>query len=270
MVSFEPGAYQDWQVELLAYTHRKIGQEGSLTALASVRDRTTLKDYGIEVIRTRWMSKHPLTKDHYPPYNKPASFCDYFTMVPCRNEMLLLVDPDMVFVKSWDCNGNEQMAEKTSYMDPVQCGKNIIKRHCKRNSNKVQPIGFPLIITEEALRSITDRWYILTEEMRDNRLTRKEVTWISEMWSFVIAAAECGVEFKVKRNCSFSNENLDLNHSLVHYTYSTTSRSGFHWDKRQYKPWNPMPALKSDVPTAMVALHQTIEEYRNFISGNDH
>lgn len=268
IVSFEPGAYQDWQVELLAYTHRKVGQEGSLTALASVKDNAVLKDYGIEVIRTRWMSKHPMTKDVYPPYNKPASFCDYFNAVPYRGEMLLLVDPDMVFVKPWDRNGDVPVAESTSYMDPATCGKNVIKRHCKRNADKVQPIGFPLIISEEELRVLADRWYILTEEMRTDRFTRKEVNWINEMWAFVVAAAECGVEFSVERRCSFSNENLNPDHCLIHYTYSTTSRTGFSWDKRKYKPWAPMPRLRPDVPTAGVALHQLIEEYRGLISGS--
>jgi hypothetical protein len=262
MVSFEPGRYQDWQIELLTYTHCKVGQEGFLTALASVKDGVELKDYGIEVIRTRWMSRHPLTKDDYSPYNKPASFCDYFNIVPYRGEMLLLVDPDMVFVKPWNCNEDVNVAEETSYMHPVQCGKRIIQRHCKRNPDKVQPIGFPLIISEEELRAIVDRWYILTEEMRSDRLTHKEGGWVCEMWAFSVAAAECGVSFNVERRCSFSNEDLNLGHSLIHYTYSTTSRSGFLWDKRHYKPWTEMPTLRDDVPTAGVVLHHIIEEYR--------
>jgi hypothetical protein len=265
MVSFEPGLYQDWQVELLAYTHRKVGQEGSLTALASVRGGVALKNYGIEVIRTRWMAKHPLTRDHYPPYNKPASFCDYFSIEPYRGEMLLLVDPDMVFVNLWDHKEGAMVAEETDYMNPVRCGMNVIKRHCKRNADKVQPIGFPLIISEEALRAIVDRWYILTEEMRDDRFTRKEINWVCEMWAFSVAAAECGVSFRMERRCSFSNGNLNPSHSLIHYTYPTTSRSGFFWDKRRYRPWNPMPELKGDVPTAGKILHQIIEEYRNLV-----
>jgi len=265
IVSFEPGRYQDWQVELLAHTHRRVGQEGPLTALASVRNGTALKDYGIEVIPTRWMSRHPITKDHYPPYNKPASFCDYFTMVPSRGEMLLLVDPDMVFVGPWNRNGAAPVAEETSYMHPVKCGRNVIKRHCRRNASQVQPIGFPLIIQEEALRSITDRWYILTEEMRDDKFTRREVNWVCEMWAFSVAAAECGILFEVERRCSFSNEHLHPGHCLVHYTYPTTSRSGFHWDKRSYKPWSPMPELRPDVPTAYQALHQLVEEYRGLM-----
>jgi hypothetical protein len=266
VVSFEPGVYQDWQIELLAYTHRKVGQEGPLTALASVKSGARLKDYGIEVIRTRWMSRHPLTKDDYAPYNKAASFCDYFNVTPYRGEILLLVDPDMVFIRPWDRKGDEQVAEATQYMDPIKCGRNVIKRHCKRNPEKVQPIGFPLIIHEENLRAITDRWYILTEEMRGDKFTRKDVGWVCEMWGFSVAAAECGVEFKVERRCSFSNEALNPSHSLIHYTYATTSRSGYHFDKRHYRAWNPMPLLKSDVPTAGVALHQIIEEYRNLIS----
>ena len=268
VVSFEPGMYQDWQIELLAHTHRKVGQEGSLTALASVKDGIALKDYGIEVIRTRWMSKHPLTKDHYPPYNKPASFCDYFNTVPYRGEMLLLLDPDMVFLKPWDRNGDANVAEETSYMHPVNCGKNVVKRHCKRNADKVQSIGFPLIISEEELRAVADRWYILTEEMRSNRITHKEVDWVCEMWAFSVAAAECGVEFKVERRCSFSNEHLNSDHCLVHYTYPTTSKLGFLWDKRKYKPWTPMPKLRPDVPTGGQAMHQLIEEYRGLVSGS--
>jgi hypothetical protein len=263
IVSFEPGDYQDWQVALLVHTHRRVAQEGHLTALASVKTGSALRDYdGIEVVPTRWMSRHPLTKDSYPPYNKPASFCDYFTSVPCRDELLLLVDPDMVFVKPWNRDGDDPVAEATSYMDPVARGKNIIKRHCKRNSDKVQPIGFPLIIPEQELRSIVDRWYVLTEEMRDDRLTRKEAGWVCEMWSFSVAAAECGVSFRVERRCSFSNENLHPDSCLIHYTYPTSSRSGFQWDKRGYRAWNPMPPLKDDVPTGGRVLHELIEEYR--------
>lgn len=252
-------------MELLAYTHRKVGQEGPLTALASVKGGVVLKDYGIEVIRTRWMSRHPLTKDFYPGYNKTSSLCDYFNMVPYRGEMLLLLDPDMVFVKPWDRNGNASVAEEISYMHPVRCGRNIIKRHCKRNAEKVQPIGWPLIISEEELRVIADRWYVLTEEMRGNKFTLKEANWVTDMWAFSIVAAECDISFSVERRCSFSNDNLDTNHSLIHYTYPTSSKSGFHWDKRQYRPWSPMPTLRPDVPTAGQVLHQIIEEYRGLI-----
>jgi hypothetical protein len=239
-----------------------VVQEGPLTALASVREGTALKDYGIEVVPTRWMSRHPITKDFYPPYNKPASFCDYFTTVPCRGEVLLLLDPDMVFVSPWVVDGPEPVAESTSYMDPKTSGKNIIRRHCKRNAGQVQPVGFPLIIPEQELRAIVDRWYILTEEMRDDKFTRKEAEWVTEMWGFSIAAAECGVRFREERRCSFSNENMHEGHCLIHFTYPTTSRSGYMWDKRKYRPWDPLPELKLDVPTAGKVLHGIIEEYR--------
>jgi hypothetical protein len=267
LVSFEPGDYQSWQVELLAHTHRTVGQEGPLTALASVKSGVKLKDYGIEVIPTRWMSTHPVTKDQYPMYNKTASLCDYFNLVPCRDEMLLLLDPDMVLVGHWQCDDRTPIAEKISYMETDKNKHRIIRRHCKRNSDKVQPIGYPLIIHEEELRVIADRWYVLLEEMRADRLTRREAPWITDMHSFNIAAAECGVEFKMERRCSFANDRLDQNHCLLHYTYPITSRLGFHWDKRTYKAWSPMPKLKPDVPTAGVALHQIIEEYRSLVLG---
>jgi len=214
------------------------------------------------------MSRHPLTKDHYPPYNKPASFCDYFTVTPCRNELLLLLDPDMVFLSAWNRDGDDPVAESTSYMDPATRGKKIIKRHCKRYPEKVQPIGFPLIIPEQELRAITDRWYVLTEEMRGDRLTKLDGGWVCEMWAFSVAAAECGISFRMERRCAFSNEDLKPGHCLIHYTYPTTSRLGFHWDKRQYKPWSPMPKLRPDVPTGGKALHEIIENYRGLISGS--
>ena len=267
LVSFEPGDYQSWQMELLAYTHRRVGQEGPMTALASVRGGAVLKNYdGIEVIRTRWMSRHPLTKDHYPIYNKTASLCDYFSSTPERDEMLLLLDPDMVFVKTWNLDGSDPVAEEINYMNPASPGgKSVIKRHCRRNAEKVQSIGYPLIIHERELRTIADRWHVLLEEMRNDKFTRKAVNWVCDMWAFNVAAAECGISFRVEKRCSFSNEDIRPDHCLVHYTYPTSSRSGFLWDKRQYRPWTPMPELKPDVPTGGQVLHQIIETYRSLI-----
>jgi hypothetical protein len=269
ITSFEVGEYQNWQMELLYYSYQVCRQPGLFTVLASLKSGVQLPKFpdGIEVIPTRWVTKNVITGDRYPPYNKPASFCDYFSARTPQDEYLLLLDPDMVFVRAWSAPFDPPVpvAEDTGYMDPSsRVGKRIIARHCQKNKEAVQPIGFPILIHEHQLRWIVDRWHILTEEMRQSKETVEDATWICEMWAFSVAAAEAGVRFNMGRKCTFSNDDLKPSHNLIHYTYPTKSRSGFVWDKRKYHPWDKQPPIKQDVASSGVFLYNLIEEYRGF------
>lgn len=265
IISAEDNPYQIWQLKLLSYTHQRVGQSGPLVFLLATPNKESSLDLGnhSQVIPSRLLSKHPVTGDFYPPYNKPASLLDYLSSVPPSDHIYLLLDPDMIFVSSWDPDliKDRPIGEDTLYMNPYKDpGPFLIPRYCRRNHHLVQPLGFPIVIHDHLLRDIVDRWYLLTENMRSDVSTRSKAGWVSEMWAFTIACAEAGLVFQVQRNCSFSHDR-QLNRPLIHYTYQTKSPSGYLWNKRNYTPWNSLPKLRHDVPESGKILHHILEEY---------
>ncbi len=265
LFSAETKPYFKWQSVLLAHTHKQVQQPGSLICLLSGQeDPGFLDGYSQgQIFPVRLVTYNAVNKDHFPGYNKDSALIDYLTKVPPGDRIYLLLDPDMVFTRSWvpTLETGEEIGELVGYMDPTKDpGKAVIKRYARRHGDQVQAVGFPLVMRESALREITDRWHILTEVLRGDLWVREKLNWVTDMWSFSIACAEAGVRFRLERNCSFTLDQ-ETDRPLLHYTYSTHSRSGYHWDKRNYTPWNPLPPLKPDVPGAGRQFHEILDKF---------
>jgi hydroxyproline O-arabinosyltransferase len=265
LVSADDSVYQRWQLELLAYTYFQVKQSGSLLYLISTHEKDLPKfAAGVTVLPSRLLSHHPVSGDHYPPYNKPSAICAYLSHVDSSDsQVYLLLDPDMILVRPWfpDLGSGLPVGEYTSYMNPATpAARLIIQRHCRRNQHKIQPIGYPVVIQDHALREISDRWYILTEEMRADSRTRAMAGWVCEMWAFAVASAEVGIGYSMEHNSSFLHD-PDLNRPVIHYTYDLTSSSGFYWGKRHYQPWDVLPPLREDLPGSGVIFHRVFSKF---------
>jgi hypothetical protein len=263
--SAESKVYHKWQSILLAHTHKQVQQPGSLICLLSGQeDPDFLDGYSQgQIVTSRIASYNVVNRDHFAGYNKNSSFCDYVTRTPTGNRVYLLLDPDMVFTRSWEptLETGEEIGELVGYMDPDQeSGKSVVRRYARRHADRVQAVGFPLVMRESALREIMDRWHLLTEVLRGDRWVREKLNWVTDMWAFSIACAEFEVRFRLGRNCSFTIDG-DTDKPLIHYTYSSRSPSGYHFDKRSYTPWNPLPKLRSDVPAAGRQFHEIFDDF---------
>jgi hypothetical protein len=263
--SAESNLYQKWQSILLTYTHKQVQQPGSLICLLSGREDPGFLDghNHCQIIPSRLVSYNPVTKDHYVCYNRETAILDYLSKTTPGDRVYLILDPDMVFTKPWTptLDTSEEVGELTWYMDPNQePGRSVIRRYARKNPSHVQSVGWPVAMRESALRAVMDRWHLLTETLRGDPWSREKVNWVTDMWSFSIACAECGVRFRLERNASFPGDE-ETDRSLVHYTYATESRSGYRWDKRCYTAWDPLPPLKPDVPAAGKQLHKILNTF---------
>lgn len=260
VVSLDGSVYQRWQAQLLWYTHRQHSQSGPLTFLIS-SDQAVSLGIPTDLFQASVQSPHPVTRDHYPPYNKPAAYREYLAKGNYRDETWLLLDPDMIFTRFWmpQVKLGNPIGESIWYMNPrTHPGNQVIRRHCRRYPDRVQAVGFPVAIRSEDLRQFVDRWWNLTVELRQDRLTRQVVDWVCEMWAFTLAAAEVGIVFQEEQHAQYSNDDFP-DRELVHYTYHT---QGDHYlfDKRRYRPWSPLPPLSGGVKDGGRRLHQAMSE----------
>lgn len=265
VISSDDSSYLHWQTQLLLYSMEKVGQEGPLVRLMSVKDKSKARPLEGDVLSyfTDSYNPHPITRDHYPPYNKAASLRDWTTATLDTGETLLIIDPDCVLLTpiTTEVNPGSPIGEKMFFMNPdSEPNKTVIQRHCRRNRNLVQPLGVPLLIRKQDMRRVAPRWLHLTEEMREDKKTRAEIPWICEMWAYAIAAAEEGLVHNLQNNQQFPTEDITTR-SIIHYSYGTESKDKkWKWDKRDYKPWTKPKPFPQNIPSAGKIMHQLLIE----------
>src|SRR5437764_9650099 len=78
--SIDGSLYQRWQADLLAYSHRKVNQPGPLTRLYSAW--RIPPPFDGQTHHTVPYCPHPMTRDHYPPYNRILSLAHWIKHSP--------------------------------------------------------------------------------------------------------------------------------------------------------------------------------------------
>ncbi len=264
VISVDDSVYLHWQSQLLQYSHAKVGQPGALTRLVATNDPANVRGIeGFETVATRSFNPHPTTGDHFPPYNKPGSLCEWLAQAQLAGETLLMIDPDCVFMHpiATEVDAGRPVGEEVGYMDSAgPAGAFVIQRHCRGNRQRVQPIGIPILIAPADLHALCPRWQELTCQIRHDPPSRDAVNWTSEMWGYVIAAAELGMQHELARNSRMQFED-DVDRSLIHYCYETTNAAKtWRWTKREYQAWTAPSPAPGDVPSAGRLLHSLVEE----------
>lgn len=264
LVSVDDSPYLLWQTELLLWSHRRTGQPGSVVRLVATNETPRHLD-GVFSYKTVPASPDPLTLDLYPPYNKPSSLAQYLRSIPYRDEIFLIVDPDCIFLRPIDTlpTKGSPIAESMFFMIPDRFpGNRVLYEHADKNIwDKIQPLGIPLIIHRDDLALFVDRWYELTREMRQNKITRSFIPWICEMWACAIAAAEVGVKFQLMNLQQFPTEAF-YHRPLIHYSYDIVSDDNLYkWSKRSYIPWDLIPSPPSNTPETGKLTHSIISEF---------
>lgn len=265
LFSVDGSLYQRWQAELLAYSHRRVGQRGTLTRLWSSDARPS--SFSGSTFRAAPWSPHPITGDDYAPYNKPSAVLQWLTVTPPADQTVLLVDPDFVFVApiEVEVSRGEPIGQPLSYLRPNALAP-LVARHCRRRA-ALQGVGVPILIHRDDLRELAAPWLKKTEAIRDDRRSRELAGWVAEMWGYAFAAAELGLHHEARELARFSTEDrADL--PLVHYCYAVTDAAGeWRWDKRTYHPWKRQGEAPCSAPraaAAMIALLDACAEERGY------
>jgi hypothetical protein len=257
--SVDGSRYLAWQAEFLAYTFERAQQPGLLTRLWS--GHGVPEPFRGETFQTPPYSPHPVSGDEYVCYNRQFALDDWLWATPERDETILLVDPDFVFLNpvSHGVQQGHPIAHPTGYVDPKRHAV-LVERHCRRPDD-VQSLGWPVIIHRSDLTTITPLWIAKTEAIRNDPVVRDDAGWITDMWGYVFAAAELGMVHQTEYLAATQMDRRD-DTPFIHYCYESQSASGtWRWEKRWYEPADPIPDPPDDVPLASQALIALLNEW---------
>jgi hypothetical protein len=263
--SVDHSAYQQWQADLLCYSHGRTGQQGPLTRLWSGAGRPSA--FGGSTFRTPPYSPHPSSYDDYAPYNKPSAVMEWLRRAPPLEDTLLLLDPDCVFVApvAIEARRGEPVAQPMSYMS-LDAFRAVIARHCNRPA-RVSGVGIPIVIHRDDLSALAAAWLQKTEAIRDDPASREVVGWVADMWGYAFAAAELGLRHRLLPLARFPGEDR-ADRPLIHYCYTAADSEGrWSWDKRSYRPWRRVvepPPSAPGVAAALVAMVNNCASTRAF------
>jgi hypothetical protein len=259
--SVDGSLYQRWQADLLAYSHRKVGQPGPLTRLLSADEPPT--PFAGRTFHTRSYCPHPVTGDYYHCYNKVMALRAWLEQNPPEEEITLLLDPDCVFLKplTGTVSRGHPCAQPVDFMDPVQYPE-LIEKHC-RNPEVVDAVGVPILIHRDDLMTLIPLWAEKTEQIRNDPRSLELIGggWLAEMWGYTLAAADIGlrhVESALQRR--ETEDLVDL--PIVHYAGPVSDIANqWVWDKRIYTPWDAVPRPPDEVPLASKVLISLLNEW---------
>jgi hypothetical protein len=233
VVSTDGSDYLGWQAELLAYSYHRVGQPGRLVVLTD-----TVKVPG----------------DDYPPYNKPYALARWLEREDSLDECLLVLDPDMVFVRAVDrtVRPGRPVAHNSSYAANHALAA-ALTAHAA-SPRDLQPLAVPMLIHQQDLRRLAPLWFDYTRRLRSDAAIRDLIPWVCEMWACSIAAQELSLVFELQQLAAVPPFWSRTGLPLVHYSFEF---EGF--DKRSYRPWDPLPNGTSQ---AYRWLRDLIDQYR--------
>jgi len=239
--------YQSWQCKLLEYTFKKVNQPGKLIRLCSHNTYTPNRPFDTsdiaEIIqlpdyRTRWREFTDNVDRDYGIVNKTESLKYWLYNYPGLKDTdnVLLIDPDMVFVKpitqtveqgniigqNWGYEGVENWGPFQRYAS-----------HIKGKVNATSVFMYPYIATVGDLKKLINRYVDLTYQMR---LDNYPHLWESEMFALVISALEQGIKVKALDNLGvcvtwceqlkYQSKEMVDSLSIYHYPGSINDKDG--------------------------------------------
>lgn len=249
--STQDSPYQNWQSDLLEYSWKQAGQEGELVRLVASDGRKKLPQHRhAQTIATQPWETHPNTGDWYPVYNKPASLLEWlYRDRPFGT--VLLIDPDCVFRKPINREVDEGYPAAQKWVkfqpgsadSPFGLGERFafLSRYCANTEPRAQGVMIPTLIHTNDLRRIIGRWLelcgVIREQVRDHKGERM---WESDMFAYIVAAAEYGLVHELADLGIATNWPPDSvpDAPMIHYCHPIRSRDGEEMlAKGNYKPW---------------------------------
>lgn len=246
--------YMQWQSDLLEYSWKQVGQEGSLIRLVATDtpERLPTQKYA-HCIATQLWDTHPDTGDLYPIYNKPASLLEWVFRDRPEGTVLLL-DPDCVFRGSVKRHVSPGYPAAQAWVD-LAIGKpdtehpfgfdkgfSFLNEACIRTDLDIDAVMIPTLIHTSDLRRICARWLELCSTIRQHyRRGDGQPIRESDMFAYVAAAAEYGLRHEPISLGIANNWKPESapDAPIVHYCQSIMDQQGreIFW-KRDYTPWS--------------------------------
>jgi len=268
--SCEDNTYMWWQAELLHYTYRKTGMRAQLTALVAAND-TQESEFTCDTLRVS-NYKDCCSNEPLLCLNKPGGIAEWAAREGPRDETVLIVDPDSVFVRPVPDVGpipdGEAYSEEHDYMGvEIPANKLVIERHCKPEYRRaVQPVGIYILINRSSLVELARLWLERSIEIASDPVCREALAgtgWLSDMWGYAIAAAELGIRHHVRGFSQVTGSN-SLERPITHYCYPLLTDPAQRWfpetevqllwSKWHYVPWTYPPAAAASTGEGAVLL----------------
>jgi len=160
---------------------------------------------------------HPKTGDRYSPYNKPASIVHWLEHAKPTADYVVILDADMVIRKAITAEAvgverGRPISAEYGYLKGVYASSYMKVKERVRNVDKAQQVGGFSVMHLEDLKVVAPLWLKWTEEVRQdpdswantgdiyNDNGKKGPPWIAEMYGYVFACAEAGLDFKVSND----------------------------------------------------------------------
>jgi hypothetical protein len=152
VVSIDGSDALEWQAELLALSHARVGQPGPLVIL-----RDTVEVPG----------------DDYPPYNKPYAIARWLEHAEPATEQVLVLDPDMVFVRPFvpRVQPGQPLAHDSTYRLLGELAR-ALARHIPA-PERLQSIAVPLALHRRDLARLAPLWFRDTVRLRSDPAVRE-------------------------------------------------------------------------------------------------
>ena len=275
--SCENTTYMWWQAEFLHYTYSLAGMEAELTALIADTEEPE-KRFTCNTVRVANY------KDSVPgasllTLNKPGGIAEWAALEGPRDETILIVDPDSVFVRPVLDPGpipaGHAYSEEHSYMSvDIPSNRTVLDRHCRQEFlAKVQPVGIYILINRACLAELARRWLQKTMDIAADTVCRDALRgtgWISDMWGYAIAAAELGIHHEIRAFSQVTGSDT-LQNPITHYCFPLMGKDdGFWepdtqkpvlWSKWHYRPWENPP----DPAGTTLEGHLLLERLQGFV-----
>jgi len=255
--SCENNTYMWWQAEFLHYTYVIAGMQAELTALVAATDEPD-REFTCNSVRVA-NYKDSIPDAPLLTLNKPGGIAEWAALDGPRDETILIVDPDSVFVRPvvdpGPMTAGEAYSEEHDYMGvDIPRNRIVIDRHCREELRaKIQPVGIYIFISRACLAELARRWLQKSIDIAADATCREALGgsgWLSDMWGYAIAAAELGIHHHLIGLSQVTGSN-SLQNPITHYCFPLMkehdeiwrpdSQKPILWSKWNYTPWDDPP-----------------------------
>lgn len=245
--SAEDSEYMEWQARFDYFWFEKVGwKNAKLTRLLAASEPP--KELAVP---THVAPPYNWTTDVYKAYNKPLSIMDWFAKAKPSDEIVIVVDPDCMFLKPFAMqelvSEGKPIAMKALYsFDYNFRDRHIVERYSllgNMSCTKPDPVAVPVLIHRNDLERLAPLWLKWTELIRndtedgelkwDPEWKKVSFSWTAEMFGYVLAACELGLRHDIWPDLqAIPGQNAtDLRtHPIIHY-HTPVWAAGHKWVK---------------------------------------
>jgi hypothetical protein len=263
--SISNSPYQEWQADLLDYSFQKVNQPGTLIRLCSEdakypdRERPDSK-VGLTIYTPNYSRLTP--ELDWPIMNKVGALAYLFKEHSFHDEdTLIFLDPDMIFIKSWDpeVKMGSACGQKWKGYGIAYCQKTSVEPElCPAGDDDC--LMYPFAIKAGDMKMmVEDIVYFSTQGyMKCN-------DWMADMSAFVIAMVKHKIATETVENiglCSNWDNSNDEEAPIMHYCQPIRDRSNKEiWGKWVYRPWEVPPNCSQATNKVDRELLKMLREY---------